>query len=251
MQRQPRVHDSKLPGELKCPILHPPAPLPCRTATRPRHVRDTSAPRCVLPGHLRGLQVDLPRPQVGLPWLDGRRCRPRLHEIARDCTSAESEPGRQPGTGRQPGGGRQAAGRRQGVPPSPDGRRVLQEPGLHVQGARPPPLAGRGLAPSPPDRASRPCPPPSQECPLSCGVCEGVKCADGNATQCAIWSEARRSRETQPRDGAERRSRGTEPRVAGGATRESGSPRPDERGAALDAAAGAGRRASASTTRSR
>ena len=27
-------------------------------------------------------------------------------------------------------------------------------------------------------------------CPLSCGVCEGVKCADKNSTQCEIWAEA-------------------------------------------------------------
>ena len=27
-------------------------------------------------------------------------------------------------------------------------------------------------------------------CPLSCGVCEDMKCADGNSTQCQIWSEA-------------------------------------------------------------
>merc|ERR1712039_1003734 len=29
-----------------------------------------------------------------------------------------------------------------------------------------------------------------KECPLSCGVCEGVKCADNNVTQCEIWAEA-------------------------------------------------------------
>ena len=29
-----------------------------------------------------------------------------------------------------------------------------------------------------------------KECPNSCGVCEGVKCADNNSTQCAIWAEA-------------------------------------------------------------
>eukprot|EP00965_Chrysotila_dentata_P171127 5647362-Pleurochrysis_carterae.AAC.7 len=28
-----------------------------------------------------------------------------------------------------------------------------------------------------------------KECPLSCGVCEGVKCADSNSTQCSIWAE--------------------------------------------------------------
>ena len=29
-----------------------------------------------------------------------------------------------------------------------------------------------------------------KECPNSCGVCEGVKCADKNATQCEIWADA-------------------------------------------------------------
>ena len=29
-----------------------------------------------------------------------------------------------------------------------------------------------------------------KECPLSCGVCEGVKCADTNSTQCKIWADA-------------------------------------------------------------
>ena len=27
-------------------------------------------------------------------------------------------------------------------------------------------------------------------CPLSCGVCEGSMCADGNSTQCEIWKES-------------------------------------------------------------
>ena len=27
-------------------------------------------------------------------------------------------------------------------------------------------------------------------CPLSCGVCDGAMCADGNATQCEIWRES-------------------------------------------------------------
>ena len=29
-----------------------------------------------------------------------------------------------------------------------------------------------------------------KECPGSCGVCDGIKCADNNATQCQIWAEA-------------------------------------------------------------
>jgi len=29
-----------------------------------------------------------------------------------------------------------------------------------------------------------------KECPGSCGVCDGLKCADGNVTQCEIWAEA-------------------------------------------------------------
>jgi hypothetical protein len=29
-----------------------------------------------------------------------------------------------------------------------------------------------------------------KECPASCGVCEGIKCSDNNATQCEIWADA-------------------------------------------------------------
>lgn len=29
-----------------------------------------------------------------------------------------------------------------------------------------------------------------KECPQSCGVCDGIKCADNNSTQCQIWAEA-------------------------------------------------------------
>merc|ERR1719353_1997579 len=29
-----------------------------------------------------------------------------------------------------------------------------------------------------------------KECPGSCGVCDGIKCADYNATQCQIWADA-------------------------------------------------------------
>ena len=29
-----------------------------------------------------------------------------------------------------------------------------------------------------------------KECPNSCGVCDGIRCADNNATQCKIWAEA-------------------------------------------------------------
>ena len=29
-----------------------------------------------------------------------------------------------------------------------------------------------------------------KECPGSCGVCNGIKCADKNVTQCKIWADA-------------------------------------------------------------
>ena len=57
----------------------------------------------------------------------------------------------------------------------------------------PPPPPRTPPPPSPHAACVYSCPPPYRrykECPNSCGVCEGVKCADKNSTQCEIWADA-------------------------------------------------------------
>ena len=213
MQRQPRVHDSKLPGELKCPILHPPAPLPCRTATRPRHVRaPLRAPRSL------ARLASRPAATSSRTALAGRQTVPP--EIARDCPRLHKcrERAGEAAGDRQAAGRRQAGSREAAGSPSFPRRQASASRTRASCTRREAASASRARArPLPPGPCLSPLPPPLAGVPsLVRGVRgrqvrrrqrDAVRHLVGGETQPRDAAE-RRSRETQPRDGAEGSRRG-------------------------------------------